>query len=402
MRAFRIGLFCLATSLLAACGGAEATSYSEETPSKPNADGRTYYCSGCGADVAWPPEGHAHDLTTYCKACRARVSATDHSHDMDRWCDACGRSAVWTDDVERWAVRGHLHGETEWCPVCKIDIRIDPKPESAGDPGDHHHRWTVYCPEEECKIEVLRRMMKSPAGGRVATETAEVSPDHVHGKTTFCSVCRVEAQRDPTTGRPSKNHFHFTTKFDRTCSVESGVVGHDHDATRFCAVCQAEVPIDPGVPTGTLRVGSTLVSSPDASQLGAEAHAAIMAEIAEQAKISSEIQSALEATEAKLSLPAMKLEHNHAVQVPKTKGRTGGTDKVSRFRDVEETAERHESAEDDNAAFRAQMDKIIHPPREVLVRNAIRRLEGIAVRSEEEEKELEFWRQELDESVRAE
>ena len=372
------------TLLLTACGGAEATSEPRLNP-----DGTTYYCPVCVDDVAWPPDDHLHGVTDYCTDCRARVPVDGHGHRENRWCETCQKPAVWVADVDRWAGRGHVHGETAWCPVCRTDARIDETPESSGEPGSHHHGLTVYCPEEGCKIEVSRRMTPDGSG---PSEPAEVAEEHVHVKTTFCPVCRAEVEKDPETGRPSRDHFHKTTRFCKTCGIEAARAGHVHDVTRFCPVCRTEMPIDPGPPDGSLPVGASIVSSPDPSQLGPEAHTATNAEIEEQRNLSRALRDVLDATEAKLEIAQQPLEHNHSVKLAEMSGSPAGSDPVSRFREVRATDESHPTALEGNEALRGQVERILYPSREEFIRKAIKYLERIAVRTDEEESDLEFWR----------
>lgn len=374
--------------LLAACSGADATF--ELTP---NPDGRTYYCATCLSDVAWPEAGHRHGETAYCPDCEVRVPAEGHLHRENRWCDTCGTPAVWTDDVDRWASRGHYHGETAWCSVCRIDARIDGSAGESESGGRHHHNLTVYCPEEGCKVEVSRRMKPDGSG---PADPAEVSPRHVHGKTVFCPVCKVEAERVAATDRPSKNHFHFITRYDQECGIESALTGHDHDVTRFCPICQTEIPIDPGVPTGSLRVGTSLTS--DAGALGGDAFASINAELGEQQTVSAQIYETLKATEKKLDVPEMQMRHTHSESLLDYQADILPKDPVSRFRNFTEGSP-IDTEEKENEELRAKFEGVLHPSRVVIVGRIIERLTEDPNPDEGAEEQIAMWREVIGKTI---
>ena len=394
LRPHRLILTGLFAALLCACSGEE-----EEFKVQLNPDGRTFFCDVCETDAAGPPppeSPHVHGVTTYCDKCKVRVPVDGHRHRENRWCDTCGVAAVWTDDVDQWVRRGHHHRVTAWCPTCKIEA-LRQERIAEGRPGAHHHVYTIYCPEEGCEVEVSRRMADD---GITPSDPAEVSlPEHVHGKTIFCPACRVEAEKDPVTGGPSLNHFHFLTRYDNTCEVESAVKGHHHDKTRFCPVCLADVPIEPGLPAGTLTVGSTLSSSPTVIG-GPELHSALTSELAEQESISAALKSALEATEEKLGIEPQPMLHDHTHPIVDHAPNQAAQDPVSRFRDYGE-GDKKPTAEEENERVRKEIDRIINASQEAIARSAIKRLNNIGVRSDEEEAALAEWQRRLDEAVAA-
>jgi hypothetical protein len=373
----------LVAPLLVACGGEPQTSETLRNP-----DGKTFYCGECRIDAAWPPEGHIHGVTRYCGECEARVPVVGHVHKDNRWCDTCKVVATWVDDdrMDNWDLRGHIHGKTQWCPVCEMDVTLA----GPGEPGGHHHRATLYCADTQCGIDVTR---KWASDGTVPVEPAEPVENHVHGKTTFCEVCRREVEKDAATGHPSLNHFHHLTHYCVECGREAGIVGHRHGETRFCPVCLTEMAESPGVPTETFSFPTTIKST--ARVMGEEGHAAATAQLGALQESTKNVLKVLEDTEAKLGIEEQPLVHDHSHEVPTVTGTMAAADPVSRFRNFQEGAP-DRSAQEKARRIIDRVHRAEHPTLEDIARFAVDRLENLPTNpTEEEEAALEFWRAKL-------